>query len=280
MSLPSDGHVHTEWSWDAPTGSMERSCARAVAIGLPAIAFTEHVDHTVTTVPVDRIEPGHLVLELVAPDGRLTPPALDVEGYLAAVERCRDLFPDLRILSGLELGEPHWHRDAVRRLVAAGDFDRVLGSLHCLPYGDGFREPPGLFGDLDPHEIVRGYLAEVVRLVADGGDFAALAHVDYPLRFWDAATDGPYDVATYEDDFRLALRALAGSGRALEINTVLPLDATVLRWWREEGGQGITFGSDAHEPEAVARRLRDAAAMATAFGFRPGRDPFDVWPRS
>ena len=44
--LPPDGHVHTEWSWDAAAGSMERSCARAVALGLPSIAFTEHADFT------------------------------------------------------------------------------------------------------------------------------------------------------------------------------------------------------------------------------------------
>ena len=37
---PADGHVHTEFSWDAPGGSMERTCARAVHLGLPAVAFT------------------------------------------------------------------------------------------------------------------------------------------------------------------------------------------------------------------------------------------------
>jgi histidinol-phosphatase (PHP family) len=37
--------VHTEWSWDTATGDMERTCARAVELGLPAVAFTEHVDH-------------------------------------------------------------------------------------------------------------------------------------------------------------------------------------------------------------------------------------------
>ena len=86
MDLPIDGHVHTEWSWDAPTGSMERSCARALEVGLPAIAFTEHVDHTVTTVATDRIEPGHPLLALTDADGRLAPPPLDLEGYLASVE--------------------------------------------------------------------------------------------------------------------------------------------------------------------------------------------------
>lgn len=33
---PADGHVHCEWSWDAPLGSMTRSCVRAVELGLPA----------------------------------------------------------------------------------------------------------------------------------------------------------------------------------------------------------------------------------------------------
>ena len=42
--LPPDDHVHSEWSWDTLTGNMERTCARAVEIGLPSVAFTEHVD--------------------------------------------------------------------------------------------------------------------------------------------------------------------------------------------------------------------------------------------
>jgi histidinol-phosphatase (PHP family) len=40
----SDHHVHTEWSWDAPNGSMEDSCRRAVEFGIPALAFTDHAD--------------------------------------------------------------------------------------------------------------------------------------------------------------------------------------------------------------------------------------------
>jgi histidinol-phosphatase (PHP family) len=45
--LPADSHTHSEWSWDARArgiGSMRNSCSRAVELGLPAIAFTEHQD--------------------------------------------------------------------------------------------------------------------------------------------------------------------------------------------------------------------------------------------
>ena len=45
-ALPADSHVHTQWSWDAVAGSMEDTCQRAAAIGLPAVAFTEHADFT------------------------------------------------------------------------------------------------------------------------------------------------------------------------------------------------------------------------------------------
>jgi hypothetical protein len=49
------------------------------------------------------------------------------------VDRCRHAFPDLRILSGIELSEGHWHPGPVAELLAAADLDRVVGSVHALP---------------------------------------------------------------------------------------------------------------------------------------------------
>ena len=76
------------------------------------------------------------------------------------------------------------------------------------------------------------------------------------------------------------LRALARSGRALEVNTRLPMDARIVRWWHEAGGDAVSFGSDAHEPSAVATGFAEAAAMVEAQGFRPGRTPLDFWTRA
>ncbi|MGP3959951.1 PHP domain-containing protein [Nonomuraea sp. 3N208] len=278
--MPPDGHVHSEWSWDAPKGSMERSCAQAVAHGLPAIVFSEHLDHTVWTVALDALDPDHHLVALSTPEGQLTPPKFDAAGYLEAIERCREQFPGLRILSGLEIGEPHWHAEAAAKVLSVGRFDRVLGSLHCLPDGEGFAEPPGLYGHRAAAEVVREYLAEVARLVTQSDVFSVLAHIDYPVRYWPKHEAGPFDLLAFEEEFRHALRATAQSGRALEINTVVPLHSTLVKWWREEGGEAVTFGSDAHEPSAVARRFREAADMAEAHGFRPGKDPYDFWGRS
>jgi len=75
------------------------------------------------------------------------------------------------------------------------------------------------------------------------------------------------------------LRALARSGRALEVNTVVPLRPEIVRWWHEAGGEAVSFGSDAHAPAAVARDFAASAAMVEAQGFVPGRDRHDFWRR-
>jgi histidinol-phosphatase (PHP family) len=282
MTLPPDNHVHSEWSWDAQHGSMERSCERAREIGLPSIAFTEHVDHTVWTASVAglaTVPADHPVAILADPAGHVTPPGFDVKGYLLSIERCRERFPDLRILSGVELGEPHWHSEAVQRVLSRGQFDRVLGALHCLPDGDLFQEPNDLNGHRDPAEVVRTYLQEIANLVSQSETFSVLAHIDYPVRSWPARL-GPFVAKLFEDEFRHALRATARSGMALEINTVVPLQETVVRWWHEEGGEAVSFGSDAHDPSKVASGFADAAAMAQANGFRPLSDPLALWARA
>jgi histidinol-phosphatase (PHP family) len=259
---------------------MERSCLRAVEIGLPAIAFTEHLDHTSWPVATDGPYADAHLTAMAAPDGTLKPPAFDAAGYLAAVERCRDRFPGLRILSGLELGEPHWHPAACAKVLDAGQFDRVLGSLHCLPDRDGFAEPWAIYPHRGAAEVVRHYLIEVINLVTVSNAFSVLAHIDYPIRWWPHQQAGPFDPGVFEEEFRNALRATAQSGRALEINTRIPLQPTILTWWHQEGGTAVTLGSDAHMPSAVAHGFTEAAQMARAHGFRPGKNPYDLWQRT
>jgi histidinol-phosphatase (PHP family) len=280
VSLPADSHVHSEWSWDArAVGSMEQSCARAIEIGLPAIAFTEHLDHTVWRIELEGPYAIDHLTAIADPDAMLTPPAFDAAGYLEAIARCRERFPGLPILSGLEMGEPHRHPGACARVLAAGRFDRVLGSLHSLPDQGSFAEPWGIYPHRDAHDVVREYLAHLTTMVAQSDVFSVLAHIDYPIRFWPVKGEGPFDPAAFEDEFRAALRATAQSGRVLEISTRLPLHGTILMWWHEEGGDAVTFGSDAHMASLVGHGFAEAAHMAEAYGFRPGRNPYDFWRR-
>ena len=253
-ALPPDSHVHSEWSWDAHAGSMERTCARAVQIGLPALAFTEHLDGS--------------------------PPALDIPGYLACLERCRERYPSLRILSGVELGEPHWERERAERALREGQFERILASLHSAPI-DGRRTGTHFstrFRTEDPYDVVRDYLVEVAAMVREFAGFEILAHIDFPVRYWPYRL-GPFDPDRLREEFQHVLETLADSGRALEINTRVPLDARVVHWWHDCGGQAISFASDAHEPAALATRFLEARHLAESAGFRPAGDPFGLWGR-
>jgi histidinol-phosphatase (PHP family) len=258
---------------------MEQSCVRAVELGLPAIAFTEHLDHTVWRIALEGPYVMDNLTALADSDGLLTPPNFDAVGYLRAIERCRELFPELRILSGLEIGEPHRHADQVAQVLAAGSFDLLLGSLHTLPDRGTFAEPWGIYPHRDPHEVVRSYLVEITTMISTSDMFAVLAHIDYPVRSWPTEQAGQFDPTAFEDEFRHVLRATAQSGRALEVNTRLPLHPTILTWWHEAGGDAITFGSDAHLPQLVGHGFAEAAHMAEAHGFRPAKSLFDMWKR-
>jgi histidinol-phosphatase (PHP family) len=259
---PPDLHVHTEWSYDGKRGSMERSCERAIELGLPAIAFTDHADF------VKVHEDQHCV---------------DIEGYLDCVARCRSKFPDLRILSGVELGEPHWFREETAAILAAGPLDMVLGSVHCVKV-DGEIVDASQFKErgLDLGTATREYFREVLAMVEAGQAFETLAHLDYPKRYWPDTAAG-YREKDFEEEIRAVLRAAAGSGRVLEVNTTrgdrLCPDLTVVRWWREAGGQAVQYGSDAHSPDKIAAGFQVATQMVESAGFKPARDPVSLWRR-
>ncbi len=274
--LPADSHVHSEWSWDAVAGDMAATCARAEAIGLPAVAFTEHVD--LTPWPIEVHEVGVIqphAMRWLRPGGEFVAPELDVAGYLRCVERCQEQFPDLRIRSGIEVSEPHWHADRLAGLVAGDGFDRVLGSVHTVRSDRGDRPVDLALTDRPADVVMRDYLAEVRRLAESDAPFSVLAHIDYPARHW----PGVFVAKDFEDDIRAALATLAASGRALEINTRVPLAAEIIEWWAQSGGEAVSFGSDAHRPDAVGRGFADAAALADAAGFRGDGAPGDLWHR-
>ena len=255
--------MHTEWSYDGPRGSMERSCERALELGLPAIAFTDHADFV--KVHAEQY-------------------CVDILGYLDSIERCRAKYTDLRILSGVELGEPHWFPEETAAVLAAGPLDNVLGSVHCIRL-DGDVVDASQLRDregLDFAAATRQYLGEVLAMIDGGQPFEALAHLDYPKRYWPEGAP-PYVERDYEAEIRAVLRAAARTGRVLEVNTTrgdrLCPDLTVVRWWREVGGQAVQYGSDAHDPDKIAEGFPIATQMVEAAGFKPARDPVSVWRR-
>jgi histidinol-phosphatase (PHP family) len=250
---------------------MVRTCEQASAVGLPAVAFTEHLEFT-TAGEGDAITG-------VAADARwwsrIKP--LDVAGYLACLEDCRSRFPELRILAGIEAGEVHLFAGSAAAIIHGREWDRVLGSLHAVPYNGRVVAADALFSHVPHDDAMRLYFAELLRLVEESDLFEVLAHPDFPRRYWPSGAH-LYREKPFEEEYRTVFRALAASGRVLEINTKSPLSSVeLISWWREAGGRAVSFGSDAHLPSRVGGRFKEAVDIVEAAGFRPGRDSFDFW---
>jgi len=245
-----DYHIHTRYSVDSKA-DFDAVCQAAVANGIDEIAFTDHLDFG----PCDPPDPFR------------------AEAYLAEIQSCRNTYGDrLAIRAGIEVGEPHLFAREAAAVLAAGDFDLVIGSAH---YAHGMRAAwfEDYF-DQPLEDAYEAYFQQVVDL-AQSGSFDVLAHVDLIKR--DARKFGkPYDgPGPYADLIRAALTALVERGKGMEINTS-PLrrgqpepcpSMEVLRWYHELGGEILTVGSDAHVPQAVGSHIDVALDMARAVGF-------------
>lgn len=281
MMLPADSHVHSEYSWDtggpdsAAAGRMVRTCERAIQIGVPSVVFSEHLDLDPWIADAEDVMEHQRTMHV---EGWLRPLRFQLDRYVESVEQCRHRFPQLRILTGVEYGQPHRCDDRVNATVDVGALDRVNGSLHTLPFREGYAEPNTMYRHLPADEVMWSYLEEIPRMVAGSDTFSVFTHIDYAVRSWPAQREGPFDPRCFEEGFRIAMRAIAQSGRVLELNT-RRLELWVPQWWAEEGGRAVTFGSDAHEPENLAHRFPEAALMAEHCGFRPGPTSEDPWTR-
>lgn len=172
---------------------------------------------------------------------------------------------------GIELGEPLADLKRTEAILDAYDFDFVLGSQHKLNSLDRETNIDYYFYDYtgkDVGLVMDEYFDAVLELV-NWGRFHALAHLTYPFRYI-PEEKRPADFSRWQDRIDAILRQLAVKGLALEINTsglrqpggTTHPPLSLVRRFRQLGGEFITIGADAHRPEDVGTGLEQAAALA------------------
>lgn len=253
------------------------TCVQAIAYGMPSVAFTEHLEGARWQVPHDRRSDFGDLAVLIDAHGVLAPPIFDTVGYLAAVDRCRERFTELRVFTGVEVGEPHRHVPQVDAVLDGGGFERILGSLHSIVIDGEERIVDEVFGDPtrsdeDVEGLMHLYLDDLRLMVVEDDRFEVLAHVDYPVRRL-VERLSRVDLMTYRSPYMEVLEALAATSRVLEYNTTIPMSAVIMEWWYDVGGAAVSMGSDAHEPGRVARGFSKAESVLTSIGFRSLGDP-------
>jgi histidinol-phosphatase (PHP family) len=251
MRIPQDYHMHSNFSCDCES-PMAMMCRSAIARGIPEIGFTEHHD----------LHPGD-------PNRNWFKP----QGWWAELERCRAEFAgQLTIRAGIEIGEPHIYAEEARAVVSQLPFDYLLGSLHWVGADSVF--DPNYFRK-HPAEVTYLAFFEELERMTRVADFDILSHLDVPVRTAHAIYGG-YDPQPYEDAIRPVLRNCIERGIALDLNTaalrraanIMTPGPTILRWYVEMGGERVTLGSDAHQPNHVGSHLDVAIELAKAAGLR------------
>ena len=255
-----DNHNHCEFSFDGKRTTVEASSKVAAEKGLGGLCFADHCD---LFVPKQTLEISPRSNDLV-----------DIPAQQAEIERVQELFPQIRILKGIEIGMHPQCRKEVKQLMAENSFDQVIGSIHYINDTDPFFG--SFFEGKSWREAYGYYLENIYREMSAWGDFDIMGHYDYVVRYCN------YDQVDilykdFSDIFDEMFRYLIHNGKALEINTKsylnykgrqANLDLGVLKRYREMGGDIISFGSDSHDAHAVGTDFEKYAALVKSLGFR------------
>lgn len=253
-----DLHVHSTCSVDGGS-SIEEYARQAEILGLVEVGYCEHID-------LDRRDMGY---------GYMDPGRYDREMAAARAE-----VHDVRLRQGVEITYQSDLEESLFAWLASHPWDYVVASVHLVEYTDGWAiisEPGAMgayFANHSQRQAYDPYFAELLRAVQSGlGD--VLGHLDLVKRYG-VLHYGPLDPVVFEEEIREILRTAAQRGMGLEINTSglrqspgEPYPAlTVLRWFRELGGEILTVGSDAHHADDLGGGITQALAMAQEAGFR------------
>lgn len=246
-----DSHVHSD---NSPDGydSVSYLCERASLLGLDVLTITDHCE-----------------CNFYERDAY----SRSIRQSIFEVRKAQIVFKnDIKLLLGLELGQPLQNIDAAREALSFAPYDFVIGSLHNI---SGL--PDFAFINYDEHEIpelLDRYYDELYEIVCKI-PFSVLGHLTYPLRYIEGVYGARPDMGRLSRQIDRILKEIIYSGRGIEINVsglrqpigkALP-DLKYVRRYRELGGEIITIGSDAHRAQDLASHLEDGIRIAQEAGF-------------
>jgi len=238
-----DMHVHTKHSCDSQA-TLEDYCAQAIRTGVDTLCFTDHVDYN----PNDN---GYGYYDSGAFFG----------DFLPLKEKYHK---KLTLLCGIEFSEPHLYRAELAALSKL-PYDFILGSVHYW-YRDMF--PSRMVKEGVPAEVCYArYWDEVLAAVTAGG-FDALAHMDFPKRYYGtliADTGKVHEICEAMLRNHLCPEINTSS---LRKNVEEPMPGKeILSIYKSCGGKYVTVGSDAHSPCELAAGNAQARELIDYFGF-------------
>ena len=181
------------------------------------------------------------------------------------------------LLCGVEIGEGFWFPDVCRKVEKLLAHDVIIGSVHCVRFGDTRLPYSAIDFSAYSQEAVCAYVDayfDDVLCMLRETDIDVLAHLTCPLRYINGKYGRSVELGRCAGKIEEILAHIIRSGIALEVNTssfdllggFMP-DREILVRYREMGGYLITLGSDAHTPHNASIHFGKAVSCLREIGF-------------
>lgn len=246
-----DYHTHSSFSLDSDA-PMENMIISAISKGLNEIAFTDHVDF----------------------DDRY--PFTDYKEYIPVIMDYMEKYKDrIHIVFGVEIGLENQWADKINTFSKAFPFDFIIGSSHATQKYDLYFDQKEFFSNKTKKEAYSIYFDEIYKNILACDNFNVYGHLDFVSRYG-MYEDNSLEYKDYSELIDRVLKALIERGKGIEINTSgfrYGIDTTypsltILRRYKELGGEILTCGSDSHTVGGVGNYIDYAYELAKAAGFK------------
>lgn len=243
-------HIHSKLSFDgqAPLTEMAEHAIRA---GIRELCITDHCD------TID--ENANRVYDYDWAPG--------VEQFQAARA---ELEGKITLKLGLEYGMGHVDPAMSDKVLSLPELDFVIGSVHnlSLERGNGFDFYFSRFDTVEDCRFVLDDYFDSLEKVARSPYYDVLGHIIYPLRYM----NGLVTIDPWLDHATEIMRIAVEKGKGIELNTnrgrTLEEWRPVLKRYKEIGGEIITVGSDAHDPNHAGLGSAAAYELLKEYGLR------------
>lgn len=248
-----DNHTHSKYSTDS-TMSADDAVLSAIENSLDGIVFTDHVD-------------------LDYPDFS-SEFYFDIKEYSDFIDQLKLKYQGtISVLKGIEMGiQPQIIKEA-EEIVRKFDFDFVIASIHIIDYLDPY------FGKYYEGKTKKQAYDRYLQTIYDGAlnfkDYDVIGHIGY-IRRYGNFDDRSMNYVDYSDTIDSIFKVLIEEGKGIEVNTsglrgilgtTIP-DISILKRYKQLGGEIITIGSDAHKTQDVGANFRETIEQLLSIGFK------------